>query len=217
MTSLRLQPGGYGNQNLILDKLHHEAIQIHSVRASYIPRTLVAEDTVLGEDRLSEFNKAYPIDLYIQSVDGFEGPNSFASKFGLQIQSSATVLISRRGWDQMVGQHGTTVLPNRPSEGDLIHIPMTKGLFEIMFVDHQTPFYQLGQYYSYKMTIELFRYSSEQIETGVPEIDAFEATHSTDVDVNSELAAFLRGADNAEFKDRKDDFVLDVNNPFGDI
>jgi hypothetical protein len=217
MTSLRIHPGAYGNQNLILEKLHHEAIEIHSVRASYIPRTLVSEDTILGEDRLSEFKHAYPIDLYVQNVDGFEGQNSFASKFGLQIQSAATVLVSKRGWDAAVGKYGTTILPNRPSEGDLIHIPMTKGLFEIMFVDHQTPFYQLGQYYSYKMTIELFRYSSEKIDTNITEIDAFEDNHSADVQIRTDLDTAKIPAANTKFNTRADSLVFSTNNPFGEI
>lgn len=217
MTSLRVQPQTYGNQNLILEKLHHEAIQIHSIRASYIPRKLIAEDSVLGEDRLSQFNDAYPIDLYLQNVDGFEGQNSFASKFGLMIQSGATVLISKKGWGQTVGQFGKTILPNRPTEGDLIYIPMTKGLFEIMFVNHQTPFYQLGQYYSYQMTIELFRYSSEKIDTGIAEIDVFEIAHTTDTTLRPDLDTLLREADNKKFTERTTDLILDTNNPFGDI
>ncbi len=217
MTSLRVQPRTYGNENLLLEKLHHEAIEIHSIAANYIPRKFVAEDTVLGEDRLSEFKNAYPIDVYVQNVDGMEGQGSFASKFGLMIQSSATLVISKRGWAQAVGQYGQTILPNRPAEGDLIHVPMTKGLFEIMYVDHQSPFYQLGQYYSYKLTVELFRYSSEKIDTGVSEIDTFGTTHTTDIAIKPALEELLRGADNTKFTDRASDLVLDTNNPFGDI
>jgi hypothetical protein len=217
MTTLRLQPGVYGNQNLILEKLHHEAIQIHSIRASYIPRTMIAKDEVLGEDRLSQFNDAYPIDLYLESVEGYEGQNSFASKFGLQIQSGASVVISKRGWDLAVGQFGKTVLPNRPSEGDLIYIPMTKGLFEIMFVNHQSPFYQLGQFYSYKMTIELFRYSSEKIDTGIEAIDAFETVHTADTTLRPDVDTLLRGADNSKFTDRASSLIFNTGNPFGDL
>lgn len=217
MTTLRVQPNSYGNQNLILEKLHHEAIQIHSIRASYIPRKMIAEDKILGEDRLSQFNDAYPVDIYIQNVEGMEGQGSFASKFGLMIQSGATVLISKRGWSQAVGQFGKTVLPNRPAEGDLIYVPMTKGLFEISFVDHQSPFYQLGQFYSYKLTIELFRYSSEKIDTGIAEIDNVELTHTADVTINPALEELMRGADNSKFKGRVTDLVLDQNNPFGDV
>lgn len=217
MSSLRLQPGIYGNQNLILDKLNHEAVQIHSIKAFYIPRKFVALDEILGEDRLSKFENAYPIDLYWESVNGYEGQGEFASKFGLMIQNSARVVLSKQGWAQNVAQYGTSVLPNRPTEGDLIHVPMTKGLFEVMFVDHQTPFYQLGQYYTYKLTIELFRYSSEKLDTGIEEIDAFEETHSTDITVRPALDDLVRGADNTKFVDRAKDLVWNSNNPFGEI
>jgi hypothetical protein len=217
MTSLRIQPRGYGNENLILEKLHHEAIQIHSIDAKYIPRTLVNEDTILGEDRLSEFKNSYPVDVYIQNVEGFTGSSSFASSWGLQNESSATILISRRGWENAVAKYGTTILPNRPAEGDLIYLPLNDGLFEIMYCDHQAPFYQLGQYYSYKLTIELFRYSSEKMDTGVSLIDKFETVHSTDVTVNPDLSPLVRGADNKKFTDRADDIVFDTNNPFGEI
>ena len=104
MTTLRIHPRNPGNQNFILDKLNAEVVEIQSLQCYYVPRTLVAEDRVLGEDRLSKFENNYPIDVYIESVDGFEGQNSFASKFGLQIESGAVFVISRRGWDLAVGR-----------------------------------------------------------------------------------------------------------------
>lgn len=217
MSSLRLHPRAPSNQNLILDKLNQEAVTLHSVEAHYVPRTLVAEDTVLGEDRLSKFENAYRIDLYVESVDGFEGQNSFASKFGLQIESGATFVLARRSWDLLVGREGTTVLPNRPAEGDLIYLPLTKGLFEINFVNHQMPFYQLGQYYTYKLQVELFRYAGERVETGVSAIDKFETVHTTDITKRPDIDTLVRGADNNKFKQRANALVLDVNNPFGDI
>lgn len=217
MTTLRIHPRVSGNQNLILDKLNHEAIAVQSVQAHYISRHLVAKDDILGEDRLSEFRDSYPIDVYIETSDGFDGQNSFASKFGLQIDSSAIFVISRRGWDLAVGRFGQTVLPNRPAEGDLIYLPMTKGLFEIDFVNHQAPFYQLGEFYTYKMNVSLFRYSSEKIDTGLNEIDAVEDAHTADTLKRQDVDQMIRGADNNKFKQRAESFVLDRNNPFGDL
>lgn len=217
MTKLRIHPTSPSNQNLILDKLNHEAVELYSIEAYYVPRTLVNEDQILGEDRLSKFKESYRIDVYVESVDGFEGQNSFASKFGLQIESGATFVISRRGWDLLVGRFGTTILPNRPCEGDLIYLPMTKGLFEINFVNHQMPFYQLGQYYTYKLQVELFRYSSERLETGVAAIDAFETAHTADTTKRPDVDTLVRGADNNKFKQRANDLVFSTNNPFGDI
>lgn len=217
MSTLRLHPANYGNQNLLVEKLMTEAIDIHSVEMFYIPRKLVAEDKIFGEDRLSEFKTAYPINVYMENAEtGFEGQQAFASKFGLQIEQSATIMIARRRWDQLVGRYKDTIIPSRPCEGDLLYFPMTDGLFEILFTQHQQPFYQLGQLYVYKLTIELFRYASERIDTGDDRIDIFADLKSTDVTVNPEVGR-LPNADNKEFLDKKDDILFDENNPFGDV
>lgn len=216
MANLRLHPSRYGNQNLLVEKLITEAIDIHSVEMMYIPRKLIAEDKILGEDRLSEFNHSYPINVYLENVDGFDGQQAFASKFGLHMEQSATLQMARRKWDQLVGQYGNSILPDRPSEGDLIYFPMTQGLFEILHVQHQQPFYQLGQLYIYKLTVELFRYSSEKLDTGISDIDDFVGLKSTDIDVNPIIDETGQG-ENTEFNERKDDFVFSTGNPFGDL
>jgi hypothetical protein len=141
----------------------------------YIPRTLVSKDEILGEDRLSKFTSSFPIEMYFENVDSLGGQGAFIQKFGLMMEQSATLVVARRRWEQMVGRYGQTILPNRPCEGDLIYFPLTKGLFEIKFVAHQDPFYQLGKLYVYKLQVELFQYASERIDTGIAPIDAFES------------------------------------------
>jgi hypothetical protein len=219
MTSLRLVPHRYSNQNLILEKLQAEAIDIHSMPMLYIPRRLVAEDGILGEDRLSEFKYAYPINVYVENVDGFTGQNSFASKFGLQIDSGAVFQIAKSTWGKTVGLAETGILPNRPAEGDLIYANFSKGLFEITFVDHQSPFYQLGQFYTYKLNVELFRYSSEKLDTGIPEVDMFEdkLTQDRAIRTDPDTAPQVGGADNSKFKDKASEFIVNTNNPFGNF
>jgi hypothetical protein len=96
------------------------------------------------------------------------------------MEQSATLTVARRKWEQLVGQHGLSILPNRPAEGDLLFFPLTGGLFEIKFVTHQDPFYQAGKLYVYKLQVELFQYSSEHITTGNPSIDVFETLKSFD-------------------------------------
>jgi Virus neck protein len=54
-----------------------------------------------------------------------------------------------------------------------MYYPLNDGLFEIKFVEHQNPFYQLGKLYVYKLKLELFQYSSERIETDLDEINKF--------------------------------------------
>ena len=166
---------GTRSEQMLIEDLIIESLRIYGNEVFYIPRSLVSKDEILGEDRLSEFKTAFPIEMYFENVDSFSGQGAFIQKFGLMMEQSATLVVARRRWDQFVGRYGVTTVPNRPNEGDLIYFPLSKGLFEIKFVQHQDPFYQLGKLYVYKLQIELFQYSSERIDTGVKEIDAFES------------------------------------------
>lgn len=166
---------GKNTEQNLLEDLIIESISIWGEDFFYIPRQLVAKDDILGEDRLSQFKDAYPIEMYLESVDGFEGQGAFINKFGLMMEQSATLTLARKRWEQVVGSHTDNILPNRPSEGDLLYFPLTKGLFEIKFVEHQDAFYQLRKLYVYKLQVELFQYSSEKIDTGIADIDVFES------------------------------------------
>lgn len=169
---------GTKNEQFLVEDLIIESLKIYGQDFFYIPRTLVSKDEILGEDRLSKFTSSFPIEMYFENVDSFEGQGAFIQKFGLMMEQSATMVVARRRWEQMVGRFGATIIPSRPCEGDLIYFPLTKGMFEIKFVKHQDPFYQLGKLYVYKLQVELFQYSSEKIDTGVPSIDAFESLKS---------------------------------------
>jgi hypothetical protein len=166
---------GTRNEQYLVEDLIIESLKIYGNEFFYIPRTLVSKDNILGEDRLSEFKSSFPIEMYFENVDSLDGQGAFIQKFGLMMEQSATLVVARRRWDQLVGRYGQTILPTRPCEGDLIYFPLSKGLFEIKFVKHQDPFYQLGKLYVYKLQIELFQYSSERIDTGIKEVDVFES------------------------------------------
>ena len=165
---------GTRNEQYLVEDLIIESLRMYGQEVMYIPRTLVSKDEILGEDRLSQFKSAFPIEMYFENVDSFGGQGAFIQKFGLMVEQSATLVVARRRWDQFVGRYGVTTIPTRPNEGDLIYFPLSKGLFEIKFVQHQDPFYQLGKLYVYKLQVELFQYSSERIDTGVAAVDAFE-------------------------------------------
>ena len=204
-------------QNLIED-LIIESLKIYGKDLYYIPRTLVSKDNVFGEDRLSKFQNAYPIEMYFDNIDSFAGQGAMIQKFGLMMEQSATLTVARKRWETLIGSQGTTILPNRPCEGDLLYYPLTKGLFEIKFVTHQEPFYQLGKLYVYKLQVELFQYSSEKMDTGIPEIDVFENLKSFDVTINPEIeVASQNYASNTTFKEQGSEVVFDTNNPFGEF
>lgn len=169
---------GTRNEQYLIEDLIIESLKIYGQEMVYIPRTLVSKDEILGEDRLSKFTSAFPIEMYFENVDSLDGQGAFIQKFGMMMEQSATLVVARRRWEQLVGRYDVTTLPQRPNEGDLIYFPLTKGLFEIKFVKHQDPFYQLGKLYVYKLQVELFQYASERIDTGIKEIDAFESLKS---------------------------------------
>ncbi len=207
---------GTRNEQLLLEDLIIESLSIKGLDMCYIPRTLVAKDEILGEDRLSKFETMYPIEMYFKNVDSYEGVGFAIQKFGLMIDQSATLTVARRRWEQLVGRFGKTIIPERPCEGDLLYFPLTKSLFEIKFVKHQNPFYQLNNLYVFDLEVQLFRYSSERITTGDEDIDDFETLMSEDVGVTVDIDEPKSYGDNNEFKGEAYNFVLDENNPLGD-
>ena len=183
---------GTRNEQTLIEDIIIESLKIYGQEVFYIPRTLVSKDNILGEDRLSQFKSSFPIEMYFENVDSFDGQGAFIQKFGLMMEQSATLVVARRRWDQMIGRYGVTQLPNRPNEGDLIYFPLSKGLFEIKFVQHQDPFYQLGKLYVYKLQVELFQYASERIDTGIASVDAFESLKTFTTDLVRSSAGQIR-------------------------
>ena len=159
------------NEQELLHSLTQESIKIYGHDVSYIPRTLVNTDTVLGEDSISEYKDAYAVEMFIKSVDGFEGEGDLISKFGLEVRDQIVFSLARRAWQGLD-------LGVRPKEGDLVYFPLTSKLFQIMFVEHETPFYQNGALPTFDLTCELFVYSDEKIDTDVDDIDVIEQKQS---------------------------------------
>ena len=159
------------NEQELLHSLTQESIKIYGHDVSYIPRTLVNTDTVLGEDSISEYKDAYSVEMFIKSVDGFEGEGDLISKFGLEVRDQIVFSLARRAWQGLD-------LGVRPKEGDLVYFPLTSKLFQIMFVEHETPFYQTGALPTFDLTCELFVYSDEKMDTDVDEIDVIEQKQS---------------------------------------
>jgi len=150
-------------QNLMED-LTIESIKTMGMDVLYLPREYVKKDLLFGEDVLSQFERTYEIEMYLQSVDGFQGEGDILAKYGLEIKDKVELVVARRRFMDEVGNLET--IP-RPREGDLIYFPLGKYLFEINFVEHENPFYQLGKNQTYLIQAELFTYSLEKFQTGV--------------------------------------------------
>ena len=209
-------------RNLYSD-LIKEAIQIYGHDVYYMDRTLVAEDTILGEDSLSKYRTQHPIEMYMEDGDGgFAGEKELINQFGLQNLSEATFVVNKSRFQELdrqmqiedgtdtssggsilleagtidqssdsstlstvTGDNNFYIIQNtaatdsdRPQEGDVIYHPVLDKMFQINFVDHDEPFYQLDSNPVYKMRCRLYDYSSEIIDTGISDIDAIESEQS---------------------------------------
>jgi hypothetical protein len=177
----------------VVEDLTIESIKIHGLDMVYIPRTLVNEDTIFGEDTLSKFTAGNYIEMYLESVDGFGGDGDFYSKFGLEIRDTVSLVVSKKRFETVMSSTTT-----KPREGDLIYFPLSKGLFEIKFVEHENPFYQLGKLYTYKLSCELFTYSQEEIDTGFSDVDSLEDNRK-EFSVKLTLGPRISASTNSDF------------------
>jgi hypothetical protein len=159
-------------QNLVED-LIIEALRIYGQEVYYIPRSVIRQDEILNED-YSQYASAYMIEMYVADTGGFQGEGHLLSKFGLEIRDQVTFVVSRSRFTNLVNIDSNAIASDRPREGDLIYLPMTNAMFEIQFVEHEQPFYQLQNLPTYQLQCELFEYNSEMFETGIREIDQFE-------------------------------------------
>lgn len=165
--------GTKAEQSLVQD-LINEQLRMYGVEVHYLPRTYVKKNTVIEEVIASSFDNAYPIEAYVENFEGYNDNTTILSKFGIQSTQELTLIVSKERFESYIGPllEGTSA-PNttRPKEGDLIYFPLGDRLFEIKFVEHEKPFYQLQKNYVYELRCELFRYEDEVIDTGVEEID----------------------------------------------
>ena len=178
-TNVYFDTGTKPEQHLYED-LMIEQLKIYGQDVFYIPRTLVKEDTLFGEDTLSKFGDAYLIEMYFENVEGYEGEKEIMSKFGLQMQEDVTFVVARRRFEQLVSHDSNLIVKTRPNEGDLVYFPKVKKIFEITLVDHDDPFYQVHNLPAFKLKCKTFEYSSEDLDTGITEIDAIETDNSLD-------------------------------------
>ena len=155
-----------------------ESLKIYGQDVYYIPRDLVNEDTIFGDDAESSFNSAYKEEMYIDNIEGFEGEGDLFTRFGVEIRDEATFVVARRRWSQTVSRYDNEITGERPREGDLIYLPLTNKAFQITHVEHEIPFYQIGNVNVYKLRAHLFEYTGEDLDTGVAAIDDIEKDYA---------------------------------------
>ena len=234
-------PGGRSSEQLLMEDIVIECLKIYGFDTYYIPRAAVNEDDILGEDVLNRYSSAYPLEMYMQNVTGFEGDGDLLTKFGVEFRDTATFVVARRRWDEVIARSGDAVLTTRPAEGDIVYFPLTKAFFEIKRVDSTDPFFQVGKLYVYKLQCELMQFSSERFNTGVSEIDSIADGDSLDINEfnlllqngdralleeyspagivlqSYNLTTILPNVDNEDFRGEISVLDFSERNPFGEI
>jgi len=163
----------YSGEQDLTEDLTIEIIRTMGREMYYIPRNIVELDKIFGEGKRVNYKDAVPLEMYIDSVSGFQGQGDIASKFGIEIKDNVYLTLSKKRFIQEIQARFPTI--TRPREGDLVYFPLSKAIFEINFVEHENPFYQLGKLYSYRLTCELFTYDQENMSTGTTDIDAIQS------------------------------------------
>ena len=166
--------GSKSEQGLIQD-LINEQLRMYGVEVYYLPRKYITEKTIMREVIESSFDQSYPIEAYVENFDGYGDNTTILSKFGIQALNELTIIISKERFEEyitpLIKDQSNIKLSSRPKEGDIIYFPLGDRLFEIKFVEHEQPFYQLQKNYVYTLKCELFRYEDEVIDTGIDIID----------------------------------------------
>ena len=157
---------GTRNEQFLQQNLTEEFIKMFGMDILYCPREIMLTDGVFNEEVIGQFNDSYIIEAYMENFDGFQGGGDLLTKFGVAQTDEITMIISQQRFSDLISQFllldTDYQAPERPQEGDLIYLPLTSNYFEIKFVEHEEPFYQLGKGYVYKLRAELFEYSDEQ-------------------------------------------------------
>ena len=167
---------GSQSEQRLVQSLINEQLKIYGVEVTYIPRKFVRKQTIIKEVQSSAFDDNFLLEAYVNTYEGYGGQGDIMTKFGVSLRDELTLTISRERFEDFISPFLESdedyELASRPREGDIIFFPLGARLFEVKFVEHEEPFYQLGKNYVYQLKCELFEYEDEVIDTGIDIIDS---------------------------------------------
>lgn len=178
------------SEQSLYEDLIIESIKFYGQDVYYLPREIVEKEDIFLDSIQSQFGDAYKVEVYVENSEGFDGEGDIFTKFGIEIRDQATFVIARRRWRELVGDRLADA-QFRPREGDVIYLPLSESLFQVMKVETETPFYQLSQLPTFRMQCELFEFSDEDFDTGIPDIDNVEVEGSFQYEL--QMPPFVEG------------------------
>jgi hypothetical protein len=172
---------GTSSEQRLVQDLINEQLRMYGVEVVYIPRKFVNKKTIIQEVQTSKFDDNFSIEAYVNTYEGYSGAGDILTKFGMSLRDELLITISKERFEDFIAPflgaldsgtgEGEIILSTRPREGDLVYFPLGQRIFEVKFVEHEQPFYQLGKNYVYELKCELFEYEDEIIDTSIQEID----------------------------------------------
>ena len=166
---------GAASEQRLTQDLINEHLKMYGVEVTYIPRKVIGTDNVWNEIESSKYDDNFSIEAYVNTFDGYSGAGDVLTKFGMSIKDEVVLTISKERFEDFIAPFMNStddiLLASRPREGDLVFFPLGSRLFEVKFVEHEDPFYQLGKNYVYQLKCELFEYEDEVIDTSIDAID----------------------------------------------
>jgi hypothetical protein len=168
---------GTSSEQRLVQDLINEQLRMYGVEVVYIPRKFVNKKTIVEEVTASKFDDNFAIEAYLNNFEGYSGQGDILTKFGVSLKDELAITISKERFEDFIApflegfDDSEIILSTRPREGDLIYFPLGERLFEVKFVEHESPFYQLGKNYVYELKCELFEYEDEIIDTSIRGID----------------------------------------------
>uniref|UniRef100_A0AAU6W3R1 Neck protein n=1 Tax=Pseudomonas phage Cygsa01 TaxID=3138529 RepID=A0AAU6W3R1_9VIRU len=203
----------------LVESLLIEAVQARGVDVKYIPRERFGDDYFMGEAPISEFKDSYTIEMYIESMENFNGDGDMFAKFGIMFTDKTELYVVASRFVTELKAAGL----ESPREGDLIYIPFSNSLFEINKSKYDQEYYQTGVNFGYRLICNLFEYSHEKVDTGIADIDSLNIVHErTAVDGNEDdievkhTGFFAQDGDAMEKEAWTNFKTFDPENPFGE-
>ena len=172
---------GTASEQRLLQDLVNEQMRMYGVEVIYIPRKFVRKQTIIQEIQSSVFDDNFAIEAYVNTYDGYSGAGDILTKFGMSLRDELLITISKERFEDFIApflgaiddgtENSQIEVSTRPREGDLVYFPLGQRIFEVKFVEHEQPFYQLGKTYVYELKCELFEYEDEILDTSIDEVD----------------------------------------------
>lgn len=210
------------SEQALFEDLVVEHIQMFGYEVFYMPRTVITQDDILGEDLRTIFNKVYKIECLLPDAGNFGGDQNLMSKFGFRFNSTAEFMMSKKRFAEL-----GLVDYVRPREGDLIWMgkldedvaSFPNVCFEVNQVWYDWPGFQFGKQYVYKLVCESFTFSWERLRTGLKTLDSIESEKTPSVDRQDPGALNAPGpTGSTPFNIEAGTLVdIDTGNPFGNF